>query len=454
VQGGQAPLKKFAAALGASVSSVGSKGDKATYIISNESAFHKFHKTRVLEEDEHLVSLRLFYLLSLGEDTEADFSPYFFDEANTTPEAVAKRDVVCKCEIDKLWDGRKGTPGFITALQQYLPLFAQSEEMAQTLLKEVKLKFAQHVECLHVWKGLLLDLERVCFGKAPLSKDEKAKQKETGKKQKKNPQPIFVQESKFTELIHSHFFHTKIHQMSGFEHRQLLFGSDVFFLNNLSPNLKPQQVRALRDTFTCLQELSAVSYTKNTTWQQCLLVRQRVWVRIFQLPYFLLNAFGKALVVKKLWSNYLHDVFHIGEEFEKGILIRVSMERFEQTLSKLNKMTSNNNPLDDLIRFLQASEDVKVQKRRQAKKLDFQSSFFENHVWEELSVDYTDKTKLQVDALLKELKRMGCKENEHWHFGESQELQKKLPVVSFHNAPLLKPTKQADQEAPMDLQHD
>lgn len=290
----------------------------------------------------------------------------------------------------------------------------------------------------------------------PLSK-EKGKEKEgKAKKTKKNPEPVFVQENKLTELVNSHFFHTKLGQMSGFEHRQLLFGAEVFFLQNLSTDLTPIQVAGMRGSFTCLQELCALSYTKNKTWQECLLVRQRVWVLIFQLPYFLINAFGKSVVIDKLWSNYLHNIFHIGEEFEKGLLIRVSMERFEQTLSKLNKMSSNNNALDDLCRFLQASEDLKVRKRRESKKKDFQTEFFAKHLWEELSVDCTNATCPEVDALLKELHRMGCRENVHWFTGEREQGRKKVKVkvIRFKNSPLLQPTQPVEGNTPMDLEED
>ena len=132
----QKELKRYATALGAHVTTAATKKDTPEFILSNETGFHKFHKTKILDDDQQMVSLRFFYALALGEDADRDFSPFFFNENNTTPEEVKKRLVLCKCKIDPLWDGRKGAPGFIVGLEKYLPEFAGSEEAAKVLLRE------------------------------------------------------------------------------------------------------------------------------------------------------------------------------------------------------------------------------------------------------------------------------------------------------------------------------
>ena len=107
----------------------------------------------------------------------------------------------------------------------------------------------------------------------------------------------------------------------------------------------------------------------------------------------------------RITSLPLHDIFHIGEELKKRLLTRLCMERFEQSVSELNKMSSNS-LLDDLFRFRQ-----KWRREERQKKVDFKSASSSSNKWEELSFDYIVQTELEVKALLKELDLVGCRGN-------------------------------------------
>jgi hypothetical protein len=169
-------------------------------------------------------------------------------------------------------------------------------------------------------------------------------------------------------------------------------------------------------------------------------VQQRVYVLVFQLPTLLLKSFGKT-ARRKLWSNYLHDLLsHLADEFERGLPLSLSTERVEQALSKLNKTSTNNNKLDACINRLETCENSQVKERYKKNKVDFQTKFYDTHVWEDLSVDCKENGR-QVAALLKLLEKKGRKNQVDW-----KEVRKpvkgELLSIRFINSPLLKPKGQ------------
>lgn len=77
-----------------------------------------------------------------------------------------------------------------------------------------------------------------------------------------------------------------------------------------------------------LREIIWISYL-DQSYQKDSFMRQRLWVRAFQLSDSIVDLFGKEQA-KKLMDNHLHNIIsHFPETFEEGSLQEISTERFE-----------------------------------------------------------------------------------------------------------------------------
>ena len=347
------------------------------FVFTTASSFVKYNSLYIPEQDQSFLSLRGFLALALSSTTLFPFESvldfplkkFAFTEENTTQEAQKAREPVCNCEIDCRHDGRKGQPHFLEAYAFFSPLFAGTR--STELVQRMQERYFQRLDVLHVFKGMLLDHTNVLLGTTPAKKSEKKR----GRRKKEEVPTVeevgYIDKKSVLSNINT-FVHRQFHQFTGSEHRELLFGAQTLLLPHFH-SFVPQMTReSICKTFTCLQELCALAYTKQEKLQACPLVRQRVWVLRFQLPKLLLRSYGISTCVNKLWSNYLHDIFHLPEEFERGLPVRVSMERGEQELAKLNKLNTNNNALDAGKNWLNNSEDSEV--RKPHKKRDRLSS--------------------------------------------------------------------------------
>jgi hypothetical protein len=122
---------------------------------------------------------------------------------------------------------RKSGHAFFASAEKFVKVFA-SEGEAPSILTRLKRKCIQHLECLHVWKGFLLDFENLLLGTTPLNKKEKAK--------KVAQISAFVNKNRAFFAIFPLFNHQSLKQCNGYEHRQILFGAKEFFYPNFSEN--------------------------------------------------------------------------------------------------------------------------------------------------------------------------------------------------------------------------
>ncbi len=418
-------LTKTATSLGATVVNC----TKADFIFMSDKSFLKYDKAYVIGDDQHVASLRLFFLLCHSGEDPPNIEAFLFTTKNTTVESVKLKKWICKCEPDSTVNGMKGVSPFIKSLEESLPLFCSDPLIASFILHKTKKAYKQRIDPLHMMKGMLYHVENALFGKLSPEKKEGENKK---KKKKTEPQIAYVSEEKLLALSRNYFSHISFQQFFGSEHKELWFGAKVFIIPLLQgPEDKKQGFCLL---VPLLQELCFLSNTKNNALQQCKLVQQRVWVRTFQIPYFLLKAFGQHMR-RLIWCMYYHDLHaHTAELFEE---ILPSMEWFEGVLSKEVKAKTNNNSLDTLTAWLDRADKVEPQPNTKTKKNTFMKEFISNYEWSELSVDY-DGDEIEVQYLLELLKKKGCLKDEHW-FEVREVGTNKLLSIRFKNSPLLVP---------------
>ena len=151
----------------------------------------------------------------------------------------------------------------------------------------------------------MLGLELVVLG--PIKTEKKDKKEVQGKEKKRkrksaNDDKALVDQKPVLQCLQkgSFFSHKSLHQFTGFEHRELLFGFDVFIKNYIKSTCAKRQKKGLSLVFGTLQEMCALTYTKNARLQKSRLVQQRMWVLVFLLPKYLLQTFGKAVCTSDL----------------------------------------------------------------------------------------------------------------------------------------------------------
>lgn len=225
---------------------------------------------------------------------------------------------------------------------------------------------------------------------------------------------------------HGWFKRDTLKQYSGYQHRELLFGAEYFIIEHLEAKHENKK-EALLETITYFQELCAISYFTEI-YQQCRKIQCRVRVLTHLLPSALLKLFGKE-GRNRFWSNYLHHLLnHMAQEFEITPLPSVSMERFEQSISKQNKVHHNNSKINFLIRFMAFKPKPSKKKKISERNTRWSVKWLSEHIWKELSVLNGKEEK----SLLKELTKYGYKEGIHWKLSEDEK------KITFCTSDLLK----------------
>eukprot|EP01091_Cochliopodium_minus_P010221 TRINITY_DN266_c0_g1_i1.p1 TRINITY_DN266_c0_g1~~TRINITY_DN266_c0_g1_i1.p1 ORF type:complete len:193 (+),score=66.08 TRINITY_DN266_c0_g1_i1:1393-1971(+) len=176
-----------------------------------------------------------------------------------------------------------------------------------------------------------------------IKKDSKTKQ--NGK--------VYIDENKFNFLLNEILKTSSIKQINGFIAREVVFGYKKLII----PSLKDTSVETKQkftDFFECLSQIIFFLYLEKKE-QQISLIRQRAWVRTYQLSNKIVDLFGKK-GAKSLMDNYLHNIIsHFPECFEEGPLSEISTERFESYISKMIKKTHNNREVEALFGIMEKS---------------------------------------------------------------------------------------------------